>query len=106
MALHYMKLRCEWGHERLIRRPNNTLLISKIVARSKCYLCHPEVLGEMCGGCLIPFSVVPHHSNGMCGTCVRREHYRNLSPERVAIIRAEEMLRSRERRALQTARGC
>jgi hypothetical protein len=105
MALHYMKLRCEAGHLRSVRRPTNPILLCRIVAHSKCHVCMPEFLALICGACLVPFSVVTHHAHGLCGVCVRREFYRNLPSERLAAVRAEEMLRMRERRALQTPAG-
>lgn len=56
-----------------MRRPNRTVLIPRIVATSKCPLCYPEALEKVCGGCLLPFSVVKFHSNSLCNTCVVRE---------------------------------
>jgi hypothetical protein len=100
-----MVLRCgDCGRDRRIRRPNNTLLVSKIVLHSQCYFCWPESLQEVCFDCLIPFTVVPAHSRGLCNVCARRDFYRNLPPDKLAAVRAEEMQRMRDRRsrALQT----
>jgi hypothetical protein len=82
VALHLLHIKCpECSGINVMRRPNNTLLISKIVAAFVCWHCHPEALVHVCGGCHLPFIVVKRHSNGLCNTCaVRSLRYKTEAP--------------------------
>lgn len=74
MALHILHIRCQdcWKITQ-IRRPNQSILIPKIVAAFKCPHCHPEIRSSICGGCLVPWTIVKLHSNGLCNVCVVRD---------------------------------
>jgi hypothetical protein len=75
VSLHILHIKCpDCGIINVMRRPNNSLLISKIVFRFLCWHCHPEALHDLCGGCLLPFTVVKRHSNGLCNTCAVRAY--------------------------------
>jgi hypothetical protein len=63
----------ECDHIHVVRKPNNSLLIPLIVKHARCRVCRPESLVDVCGGCLLPWSVVKFHSNGLCNTCVVRQ---------------------------------
>lgn len=78
MSLHRLNIRCpECWIIYSVRRPNQSLLISKIVAVVKCPHCHPEALKDVCAACRLPFSVVGvsgkrHHGKGLCFSCYQR----------------------------------
>lgn len=71
--MHHIRIRFDCGHLLTLRKPKRTLLISKIVTHSRCPHCNPEILEKICGGCLIPFSVVREHSHKLCNVCVVRQ---------------------------------
>jgi hypothetical protein len=83
MALHLLNIRCEecW-HIYSVRRPNDSLLITAIVAAIRCPRCHPEALVNVCAACRLPFALFPHHADGMCFTCFQRQR-RFLALQRV-----------------------
>ena len=77
MALRYFHKRCETHGLYIVRRPvrsfqNATLKVEVVIAAAFCAQCHPERLDEICGGCLLPWTVVKQHSHGLCNACVVR----------------------------------
>lgn len=68
--MHLLKIRCpEGGHFFLVRRPNNSLLIAKVLPLVICPICYPEQSDEVCGGCRLPFKIVGKHSKHLCEAC-------------------------------------
>ena len=55
-----------------VRRPKDTLLISKILALVQCPVCHPEALKDVCAACRLPFALFPHHADELDFTCYQR----------------------------------
>lgn len=102
--MRLMQIRCGECYEiYAVRRPKNPNLIAPILERIKCPACHPEALKDVCAGCRLPFSIFPMHSDGMCGACVRRRFYWSRAEEVRISIRARELVRYHEARALQSA---
>ena len=61
--------RCdECGRTNAFRRPHEKLLV-KVLPFLACPYCRPECLIDSCSACRFPYSIVPHHSHGMCTSC-------------------------------------
>jgi hypothetical protein len=74
MSFHRLIIRFdECDHLHVVRKPNDTLLIPLIVRHARCRICHPETLASVCGGCLLPWSIVKFHSHDLYNTCVVRQ---------------------------------
>jgi hypothetical protein len=70
MAMHLLKIRCSTCRNIFtVRRPNNTLLVAKIIPLLICPFCHPEQSDEVCGGCRLPFKIVGRHTTYLCLSC-------------------------------------
>jgi len=69
MALRLLTLICEYGHRREVRKPLQPNLVAAVAQASECHWCDPAALDEICPSCLIPFSVMPCHAQGLCFAC-------------------------------------
>lgn len=71
MALRIIQKRCEdCGRIHAFRRPKSDALAVKALRLVECPYCHPESLKNGCIACRLPYTLVGHHSDGMCNACV------------------------------------
>jgi hypothetical protein len=70
MALRLLKLKCDDCEGFFfVRKPLQPNLVAKVAQMARCPRCHPETLDSVCPACVIPFSVVPCHAQGLCYAC-------------------------------------
>ncbi len=99
MALRFFYKNCEIHGLYPVRRPvralnNSSIRVEVVIAEAFCHQCHPERLDEVCGGCLLPWTVVKQHSHGLCNTCVVRA-WRDT---RSASVKVQPQVKGVERR--------
>jgi hypothetical protein len=71
--MHKLSIRCETcGRIFSVRKPNDSLLFSKIVSLAVCPYCFP--LADVCSACRLPFYIVKKNTEHLCFTCYQREH--------------------------------